>query len=403
MTEILNGLTGTLTGRWVAIAQIALGATPWVVLAMVMLWRARGTRALSTHSPHLDPASAKRLSVIVPARNEELNIERCLASISASTHPNLEVVVVDDHSEDNTRLLAQSFANKDPRIVITTPPPLPDGWFGKSWACQHATTVATGQLLLFTDADTWHHPELHTRLCNALTDLKADLVSIGGQQEAYTFWEKLLQPLVFLLLLLRYGGADVVNRSRKARNKIANGQCIITTTEAYEAVGGHASVRGNVAEDLKLAQVFFAAGKKPMLEIGLPYLSTRMYRSLGEVVRGWGKNIYVGNAETMPDGWIFRRILAPMVLLMPPLMAVLLPLALLVCLLGGDHASMCLPLIASNAALLLFCVLVFAGFRIGPHYALLYPLGATVLLYIVATAISRGSDVTWKGRSYKSV
>ncbi len=398
---MLSAIITTISERWVAMAQIALGAVPWLGLALIMLWRARGTRALSTHSPYINPAAAPRLSVVLPARNEEHNIERCLGSLSLSSYPNLEIVVVDDHSEDKTRQLALARARHDKRIVVTTPPPLPDGWFGKSWACEHGASVATGEIFLFTDADTWHHPELHARLCNALRDLKADLVSVGGTQEAYTFWEKLLQPLVFLLLLIRYGGAEVVNRSSNPRNKIANGQCILTTREAYYAVGGHASVRGNVAEDLKLAQVYFAAGKKPMLELALPYLSTRMYRSLSEVVSGWGKNIYAGNAETMPDGWIGKRILTPISLLLPPLLAILLPLLLILSLMGEGEALL-IPLIASNAALLILCVLVFAAFRVGPHYALLYPLGATVLLYIVASAISRGHDVTWKGRSYRS-
>jgi chlorobactene glucosyltransferase len=402
LIQIFSAATGAVTERWVAIAQLALGAMPWVVLALVILWRARGTRALSSHSANLNPATTPRLSVIVPARNESLNIERCLASLSASTHPNLEVVVVDDHSEDNTRQLALAHARSDSRVVVISPPSLPDGWFGKSWACQHGAKVATGDILLFTDADTWHHPELHARLCNALKDLDADLVSVGGAQEIRTFWEKLLQPLVFLLLLLRYGGADAVNRSRNPRNKIANGQCIITTKAAYWSVGGHASVRSNVAEDMKLAQVYFAAGRKPMLELALPYLSTRMYRSLAEVVRGWGKNLYVGSAESMPENWVGRRILTPLLLLLPPMLAIVLPLLLAACLLG-EHSDMCLPLLASNLALLLICVAVFAAFRVGPHYALLYPLGATVLLYIVASAISRGHDVTWKGRRYVGI
>jgi chlorobactene glucosyltransferase len=400
--QLLSNAFAAITERWVATAQIALGAVPWILLALIILWRARGTRSLSTHSPHLDPAGAPRLSIVLPARNEEQNIDRCLASISASTYPNLEIIVVDDHSEDGTRQLALTRQQKDRRIVVTTPPPLPDGWFGKSWACEHGASVATGELFLFTDADTWHHPELHSRLANALADLDADLVSIGGAQETYTFWEKLLQPLIFLMLLLRYGGWEVVNRSRNPRNKIANGQCIVTTRAAYYAVGGHASVRGNVAEDLKLAQAYFTAGRKPMLLLALPYLSTRMYRSLSEIVSGWGKNIYAGSAETMPGGWIGRRILTPLLLLLPPLLALMFPLLLAACLLGDAHST-CLPLIASNLALLAFCSLVFAAFRVGPHYALLYPLGATILLYIVATAISRGRDVTWKGRSYTSV
>src|SRR5215207_1916556 len=168
---MISNVISTISERWVATAQIALGAVPWVFLTLIMLWRARGTRALSTHSPYINPGDAPRLSVILPARDEEHNIERCLDSLSASTYPNLEIVVVDDHSRDATRPIAAARAENDPRIVITTPPDLPDGWFGKSWACEHGASVATGEILLFTDADTWHHPELHSRLCNALIDL----------------------------------------------------------------------------------------------------------------------------------------------------------------------------------------------------------------------------------------
>src|SRR5690606_37197579 len=111
-------------------------------------------------------------------------------------------------------------------------------------------------------------------LVNAMTDLNADFISIGGEQEVETFWEKLLQPLVFFLLLLRYGGGGTVNRSRKVRDKIANGQCILTTREAYTATGGHGAVRDKVAEDLKLAQVYFAAGRRTIIALALPFFST---------------------------------------------------------------------------------------------------------------------------------
>jgi chlorobactene glucosyltransferase len=372
------------------------------MFAILVLWRARGSRSLSEHSSLPETSAPPRLSIIVPARNEELNIEKCLDSIRASEHPNLEIIVVDDHSQDSTGKLAAAIAGKDARVVVTSPPALPTGWFGKSWACAHGASLATGDLFLFTDADTWHHPELHIRLCNARVQLGADLLSVAGSQEVVTFWEKLLQPMVFLLLLLRYGGTGIVNRSTRTRDKIANGQCILTTREAYEAVGGHASVRDSVAEDLRLAQVFFAAGKKPMLELALPYLSTRMYRSLGEVVGGWGKNIFAGSAHTMPHGWFMRRVLAPLMLLTPPLAAVLAPVLLLLGCVGAGSPTILVVLATANIAMLLLFAAVFITFRVNPLYALLYPLGAAVLLYIVGAAIARGQHVTWKGRSYTS-
>src|SRR6185437_14783611 len=119
---------------------------------------------------------APLVSVIIPARNEARNIERCVRSVLASTYPSLEVIVVDDHSTDATGSIARAMAAHDSRLVVIDAPDLPAGWFGKQWACATGARAARGQLLVFTDADTRHAPDLLSRAVNALRDRDASLL-----------------------------------------------------------------------------------------------------------------------------------------------------------------------------------------------------------------------------------
>jgi chlorobactene glucosyltransferase len=262
-----------------------LAALPWIVIPIVILWRGSRSRTLD-EVPDESPADAPLVSVIVPARNEARNIAACARSILSTTYPSIELIVVDDRSEDETGAIARSVAREDERLRVLGAPPLPEGWFGKQWACATGARQARGTILLFTDADTRHAPDLLPRAMRVMRARGADLVSVMGRQELGTFWERVIQPQVFTILLARYGGTEWVNESRSAVHKIANGQFLATTREAYDAVGGHESVRDNVAEDLALAQRYFAAGKRTVLVIGLEQLSTRMYESFGEIVRG---------------------------------------------------------------------------------------------------------------------
>src|SRR5690348_7901611 len=165
--------------------------------------RVRRSHSLAEESSE-PPSPAPRLSVIVPARNEARNIGRCVQSILATTYPALELIVVDDHSVDRTGDIARAAGASDARLRVLANPPLPDGWFGKQWACATGAAAATGELLLFTDADTWHAPELAVRAVNALRRSHADLLSVVGRQETHSFWERLLQPQILWMLLARY-------------------------------------------------------------------------------------------------------------------------------------------------------------------------------------------------------
>ena len=372
---------------------------PWVVAVAVLFWRARGSRHLDAESTE-PPLPPPLVSIIIPARDEAHNIERCLRSAMANRYPDLEIIVLDDHSTDGTGDIARRVAADDPRVRVIVPPPLPAGWFGKSWACATGARAAPGDLLLFIDADTTLGADLVVRLVNAQRSRDADMISVGGRQELGSFWERLVQPQVFTMILARFGSTERVNRSRWATDKIANGQCILVRRSAYERIGGHGTVRDKVAEDLMLAQAFHRTGHRVSLVLGIPQLSTRMYTSLDELIRGWRKNIYAGAVDALPLGRI-GRLVVPFLLVLPPAFVLVPPVALMLALTGVVAVSMTS---AATATLLLVAMwgVIYRAFGLTPLYGVLYPLGSLMLLYIVLTAIGRGRQVAWKGREYKA-
>jgi hypothetical protein len=377
-----------------------LVASPWILAPIVTLVRARFSRSLDDEPAEI-PDDADLVSIVIPARNEAHNIRRCVESALASTYPRLEVIVVDDHSTDGTGEIVREVATRDARLRVITPEPLPAGWFGKQWACAAGATEARGELLGFFDADTWQAADLVTRVVNAMTSRRADLLSVAGTQELGSFWERMVQPQIFAIMLQRFGGTELVNRSRHASQKIANGQCLWIRRSAYDDLGGHGAVRHEVAEDLALAQLFFRAGRTVSLVLGLDQLSTRMYSSLRELVEGWGKNIYAGGRKAMPLGALGRAIY-PLLLVTPALFGLLPPIVLVLALLGIVGPAALLWSTIATGANLIWWLLVYSWLRLSPLYAVLHPVGSAAVLYIALFAIVRGRRVRWKEREYQA-
>ncbi|MGH7669164.1 MAG: glycosyltransferase [Gemmatimonadaceae bacterium] len=376
-----------------------LAALPWVLAPLAVVLRARHSQSLDDWS-EVVPPPVPRVSVIIPARNEARNIERCVLSVLTTTHPDVEVIVVDDHSTDETAGIARAIALSDSRLRVVTSEPLPEGWFGKQWACAAGAAQATGNVLLFTDADTVHAPDLVARSVNAMRARGAELLSVAGAQTLGTFWERVVQPQLFGLIVARYGGTERVSQARRPSDAIANGQSIFITRAAYDASGGHAAVRDKVAEDLALAQRFVRQRRRLALVTGLDQLNTRMYTSLAETVRGWQKNIYAGGRDAMPEGrW--SRALFPVALLGAPLMALVPPVVLVAGLAGFTATATLLWAVVAVGFSILFWAGVYVFLKLPIWYAFAYPLGLLVLLYIAVTALARGPRVTWKGRAYR--
>ena len=381
-------------------AIIVLAALPWVVIPAVILWRLRDSASLDAYPAQL-PADAPLLSVVLPARNEAHNIEPCLRSILLTAYPNIEVIVVDDHSHDGTGDIARRIAATDARVQVINNPDLPDGWFGKQWACHNGAHAATGALLCFTDADTRHGPELLSRSVNAMVARRADLFSVAGSQTMLTFWEKLIQPHIFVLLFAKYGGTEKVSRSTNPYDKIANGQYLLMRRDTYDRTGGHETVRTHVAEDLRMAQEWCRLGFSVQFVTGLEHMSTRMYEGLGEIIRGWGKNVYAAGRDSLdlgPIGHAVLRVIFPL-----PALWEVVPIGLGV----GAVFGVVPPAVGIWGALVYAITAFYWGvvYRLAKQpvwWGLLHPLASAMIFVIFTRAAWKGDRVEWKGRAYQS-
>ena len=382
---------------------LGLALLPWVIAFLVVTLGVREPPALAAVDARLLRGRRPSVRVVVPARNEARSIERCVRSIAAQDYPDFRIVVVDDRSTDETARIAGSVPPANAKALeVRSGAPLPPGWFGKPWSCAQGSADAHEDLLLFTDADTVHAPSALSRSVAALTnDLSA--VSLLGKQELGSVGERLVQPQMFTILGLRFRGMDRPLGKRDRRNAIANGQYILVRRSAYEAIGGHGAVRGEVAEDLRLAQELTGAGYLLALRRADDALSTRMYRSLGEVMNGWTKNVAIGAKQSAgPLGGVALLGLVVLALglwVVPPatlLFAVAarladaaLPSALFLWALGATLVGIA----AWSAA--------YRRFEVSPVYGLLYPVGALLVAAIAIRSGWRGGRrVEWKGRRY---
>jgi chlorobactene glucosyltransferase len=345
------------------------------------------------------PASAGRLvSIIIPARNESAVIGTVVSSILATTYRPFELLIVDDRSTDDTAEVVERLA--DPRLRLIRGAELPEGWYGKPWACFQGYREAHGELLLFTDADTKHQPELLARAVGALIEEQAGLVTVSPHQECVTFWERLVMPQIWVLLALRYHPA-AVNRARKARDVIANGQFILATRRAYEAAGTHEGVRHEVAEDLALAQSFLRQGQKLHFAFAERLMETRMYHGLAPLIEGWSKNIYLGGRRSFPEEPVLRA-LVPAMLIMGMLYWLVSPAVLIASSVVPGLAPFAPAALLATGLSAVFWVLICYGMKIPLPYGLGYPLGVLMALYIILRSCWRGGRrVEWRGRVYK--
>ena len=355
---------------------------------------------LTSRTPNLSDArvaGGELVSVIVPARNEAATIRTLLSSLLATRYHPVEIVVVDDRSTDDTAAVVSTLS--DPRLRLIRGEELPQGWYGKPWACYQGFRAAQGSLLLFTDADTHHHPELLGRAVGALSQEGAGLVTVSPLQLCVTFWERVVMPQIWFLLALRYH-PPAVNRGRQERDVIANGQFILTTRQAYEAAGTHKVVSHEVAEDLALAQAYLRRGLKLHFAFAERLMETRMYQNLAQLIEGWSKNIYLGGRRSFP-GQPLLQTLVPLMLTVAMLFWLAPPILLLCSTFIGGLRDVAGAAIIASAASTLFWMLMCRQMQIPAIYGAGYPLGALMALYIVARSTWRGSRrVEWRGRVY---
>jgi cellulose synthase/poly-beta-1,6-N-acetylglucosamine synthase-like glycosyltransferase len=235
------------------------------------------------------PQNSPGISVIVPARNEEAVIAGCIESL-VQQEEIAEITVVNDQSTDRTAEIVRGLAAKYSRVKMIEVAELPAGWVGKNYAVWLGARQARGEWLLFTDADAVHEKHAAARAMEIARDREAALVSFSPEQIMETWYEKALIPYVYNRLAKKFSYEQVNNPQKTAA--AANGQFLLIRRDAYEAVGGHASIAGEVLEDVLLAKKVKGAGYRIWFGSGKGIVRVRMYRSFRAMWGGWKKNLY---------------------------------------------------------------------------------------------------------------
>lgn len=337
-------------------------------------------------------ANPPRVSILVPARNEANNIDMCVRSLLAQRYPDFEVLVLDDHSTDETWSILTGLADEDSRLQLVKGQPLPDDWMGKHWACHQLARRAKGDLLLFTDADTRHHPEALADAVAALQSEQADLLTALPRQEVITWGERLVVPLIpwsigaFVPLALAY-------RLPWPALAVGVGQFMLFKRQAYDAIGGYEAVKQHVVDDITLARRMKASGLRWRLADGSQRVYCRMYQNFEQVREGLSKNLFGAFNNNAPF-FIFVWAWLAIVFVGPPLLLILglvgLPL---------PPAVKILSALAIGLALLLWGT-VYGQFRLPLYLTFLYPLTIMLAVYLAARSLilSLTGQTTWKGR-----
>ena len=348
-----------------------------------------------------------RVSVLVPARNEAHRITPCATSLKAQDYPDFEVIVLNDNSEDRTAevLLGLGYATEDSaRFRLLNGTPLPTGWIGKAWACHQLARAATGDYLLFTDADTIHAPGTIRAAISQAQATRADLLTVWPRQITGTWSEKLVIPLLFLLGIGIYPFAifELLQNSPRLSSLLprsflrslgaANGQFILFKRAAYEQIGGHERVRSHMVEDVALGREVSARMCEGMRLItcdAKEFVSCRMYESFAEVWEGFTKNLRAVFEESLFTFLLTGAILAACFFL--PFVLIALPV--------GWRG-----LIASQIALIyLLRIILTIRFRTSWLGCVLHPAGylLSLLIGLNSWRKSAGKGVSWKGRVYE--
>jgi chlorobactene glucosyltransferase len=354
--------------------------------------------------PTAAPADTPLVSVIVPARDEERNVRRCVEALLAQAYPNFELIVLDDRSTDATPEILAELARSDKRLHVLRGEELPPGWAGKPHALYQAAHSAQGVWLCFVDADTFAAPQALASVYMAARENSADLFSIFTRQELGSFWEKMILPLVFTALSVGFTPRRV-NDPHKP-DAIANGQFIFIKGKVYRALGGHAAIKESIVEDRDLATLVKHAGYRLVVADGQAVASTRMYTSLPEMWEGWTKNIFLGLKDR--PGLLLLGAFGAFVSVFA---ALLLPLWLLGGLswwsLGGGivASAVAVEAVVLWGCLIFWRILACRAMGISGWYALTTPLGAGVfaaMMFASAWKVLSRRGVTWKGRRYST-
>lgn len=365
----------------------------WLAI-IVQSWNMK--KHLKYLSEESEPVSTPKISVIVPARNESRILPQSLQSLLDLDYPDLEIILVDDHSTDSTREIALKFGKLDRRLHVLSGADLPTDWQGKCWALQQGAAVAKGNWLLFTDADVIHERHsLRSALATAQAE-KVDLLSILPQVECVTFWEKVIMPaFAGILMLIR-----PLHKSNDPTSPVAlaAGGFLLIKTVIFKYIGGFSAIRGFVAEDLRLAELMkFKRYKIQTLLARNPAISTRMYYSFLELWQGLSRHAFEG-AGYNPYRLFGSMLLGYLLIVLPAI----------TCIAGILQGNWILIIGSVVPVLAMIFIQMNANryFRVPSYYFFSFPLATAIYGVIMLNSLISfyflGGNV-WKGRKYRNV
>ena len=335
------------------------------------------------------------ISILIPARNEAENISICLKSLLKQDYPNLEIIVLNDNSTDETSKVVKVIAEKDNRVRLVEGAPLKDGWTGKNFASHQLAKYAKGEYFIFTDADTLHFPKTISSAFGALITTKVDALSIYPRQIMVTFAERMTVPIINIALQC-FIPFILIKKSKSPLFSTAIGQFMMFKREAYEKIGGYESIKGHMVDDIQISKRVKKSGYKFMVFDGRNTIYCRMYKSLKGVIIGLAKSIYPafnGNILALFSftGLLTATLLIPFTLL--PLGAFLF-----------DWPVAIIRLIIFQIIIVLAIKTIFAiKYKQRMLDILLAPVSMAImdaLIFVSFFQAKYGEGLSWKGRVY---
>jgi chlorobactene glucosyltransferase len=330
------------------------------------------------------------VSVLIPARNEEELIERCVRSLQNQIYQNYEILILNDNSTDRTEEILSRLASEDQRIRVFNGKPLPSDWFGKPYALHQLAEHAKGELLVLTDADTVHNTTSISWAVTNIYALKADLISGYIGQVFEKFGEIITVPLMFFLT--GFVIPLFMNRfTRFSCFSAAIGQYIVIKRTVFDAIGGCEVFRKKTSEDIYMSRQVKRKGFSTRFLNITEHVKCRMYPGYHGAIEGIGKNVF---------DFLGKNTLIIFLLAIAVLFFLFFPFPLLIgCIINSSPWT--LHILAVNALYTLTWLFMFLGQRLNWWYGLLWPLIFLNLLYMAAWSWFRtvsGRGFEWKGR-----
>jgi chlorobactene glucosyltransferase len=367
---------------WIVYALVVIGVLAWGSFI--------GMRFMNTLKDERLPERLPVVSLVVPARNEERGIDRCVRGLRGQEYRQMELIFVDDDSVDGTPDILTRHAQEDPRVKILKTGGKPDGWNGKQWACHCGAEASSGEWLCFMDADTMAEPNLISKTLAFCSARQIDMLSLQPWYEMRGLWERIVLPAGLPPLLLVFPPHRVNDPDDHL--SIANGQFIMIRRDVYERIDGHAGVKDRMMDDYSLAEAVKKAGFRLFVADGTRVMRVRLYTNLKEI---WEGNLKA--AVQISGGWLASAlgVIGNLVINVLPVVALLWALFV--------HNSPVAAIMGVTVLLQLttYSILRMTAFRLPPWSGITYPIGGIIVAAMLLDGMVRlatGRNITWKGR-----